>query len=85
MDYNGLWNVQICGHHGYDEAMLETHIGREEAAAAKKVSVRTVDRWLRLGFVPYIRFRSLVLIEREPFSRFVPPKEKRSRSSTSRN
>jgi predicted site-specific integrase-resolvase len=56
---------------------LDEYVGRHEAARIKKVSVRTIDRWLKGGILPYIWFRSLVMIERRHIVEMKTPRQVR--------
>ncbi|NBW15448.1 MAG: DNA-binding protein [Caulobacteraceae bacterium] len=51
---------------------LTKYVSRHEAAKIKKVSVRTIDRWLKAGHVPFIWFRTLVMIPRDQIVRYQP-------------
>lgn len=44
---------------------LNDYVTREEASGMRKVSVRTIDRWLKAGLLPHVRYHRLILIRKQ--------------------
>lgn len=62
---------------------IDKYVGRQEAATIMQVSVRTIDRWLKGGTLPFIWYRTLVMIERKSLANMKRPSRKKSLTSAS--
>ena len=56
-----------------DPMNLDNYYTREQAAEVKKVTTRTIDRWIKLGHVRYTKLHRTILISKVAFDKFIPP------------
>ena len=53
--------------------ILSDYYTREQAAKAKRVTTRTIDRWIDAGHVKPTKFHRSILIPKVAFDKFIPP------------
>lgn len=52
---------------------LQDFYTREQAAAVKRVSTRTIDRWIKSGRIKYQNLHRTILIPKATFDKFITP------------
>lgn len=53
--------------------ILSDYYTREQAAKVKKVTTRTIDRWIDAGHIKPTKLHRSILIPKATFDKFVPP------------
>lgn len=56
-----------------DTMNMDNYYTREQAADAKRVTTRTIDRWIKLGYFRYTKLHRTILISKVAFDKFIPP------------